>query len=335
MLPYARWRTAAAVAALLSSAHAAAGEPPGVVLFPALGRPTLVTVAGRVLREAPEESRTAVQENARRLAARSREKAPVEVIFAGQLRRTTSGDDGAFEVTFSAPAGRPFAAGAQVVTARVPGASANARAEIVQDEAPFLVLSDFDDTVAVSDATSARGVASTALLRDAASHPAVPGMAAFYRCLRSGGSPEPGFAFVSGSPVELAPRLEAFLARNGFPFAGLYLRHLGPATLSGYKEPVLRRLLSLFPQPVVLVGDSGERDPEVYARIRGEFPGRVKAIYIRDAGKTGRPERFEGMFLFAEAAQAARDAGRRGLASAACVAEAFPAPAADAGPKPP
>jgi hypothetical protein len=31
----------------------------------------------------------------------------------------------------------------------------------------------------------------------------------------------------------------------------------------------------------VLVGDSGEHDPEVYAAIAGEFPERVRGIFIR------------------------------------------------------
>ena len=35
----------------------------------------------------------------------------------------------------------------------------------------------------------------------------------------------------------------------------------------------------------MLVGDSGERDPEIYAAMRAEFPGRIQHIYIRDAGR--------------------------------------------------
>ncbi len=80
-----------------------------------------------------------------------------------------------------------------------------------------------------------------------------------------------------------------------------------------------------FPQPVVLVGDSGEKDPEVYEQIREEFPGRVKAIYIRDAGRTEDKERFTDMVLFREAGEAAAHAVKSGLADAACVSAAFPA----------
>jgi phosphatidate phosphatase APP1 len=34
--------------------------------------------------------------------------------------------------------------------------------------------------------------------------------------------------------------------------------------------------------PWVLVGDSGQEDPEIYRQAVRDFPGRIKAIYIRD-----------------------------------------------------
>ena len=32
----------------------------------------------------------------------------------------------------------------------------------------------------------------------------------------------------------------------------------------------------------VLIGDSGQHDPEIYRSIAREFPGRIRAIYVRD-----------------------------------------------------
>jgi phosphatidate phosphatase APP1 len=143
-------------------------------------------------------------------------------------------------------------------------------------------------------------------------------MAALFQCLREGSDPPPGFVVVTGSPLEYGPRVEAFLASRGFPFSALLLRHLGPRTMKGYKEPVLRALLSTFPQRVVLVGDSGERDPEIYALMRREFPGRVAAIFIHDVGRSSDASRFEGMVLFANGAQAARVAAEWGLLAKEC-----------------
>lgn len=53
-----------------------------------------------------------------------------------------------------------------------------------------------------------------------------------------------------------------------------------------------------FPErEFILVGDSGERDPEVYREISRRFPDQVVEIIIRDVvnDRNNRPERLEGM----------------------------------------
>ncbi|MGL4368282.1 MAG: phosphatase domain-containing protein, partial [Spirochaetota bacterium] len=37
----------------------------------------------------------------------------------------------------------------------------------------------------------------------------------------------------------------------------------------------------------IFVGDSGEKDPEIYAAAAAEFPGRVLAVCIRDVSPAG------------------------------------------------
>jgi phosphatidate phosphatase APP1 len=297
-----------------------------VVLFPALGHPGLVAVGGRVTHGAPEREAAPLARNTRRLLTKSREGTPVAVTFAGHTRQVRTGDDGLFEVSFLAPAGAPFAPGLHELRAEAGGAAATGRAQVLSDDAPFLVVTDLDDTLAVSNVQSLPRLARAALLEDERTQPAVEGMPALFRCLAEGNAPAPGFAVVSGSPLEYGPRVEAFLAARGFPFAALALRHLGSGTMSGYKEPAIRALLSRFPQRLVLVGDSGERDPEVYATIRREHPDRVAAILIHDVGRSADPGRFPGMILFATAADAARALVARGLIPGACAERAFPAP---------
>jgi phosphatidate phosphatase APP1 len=313
------------VLAVLSLPPAVAHAVGTVVLFPALGRPTLVTVGGRVLESSPEHDAAPLTKNVRRLTTRGVEGAEVKVSFAGQTRVATSGEDGQFEVSFPAAAPSPFPAGLQPVRAVAADATGEGKVEIVSDATAFLVVSDFDDTIAVSNVQSKRGLIKAALLSDEESQPVVEGMAAFYGCLREGAEPAPGFAIVSGSPVEFGPRLEAFLAKGDFPFAALHLRKLSSKTLSRFKQPVLRALLSRFPQRFVFVGDSGEQDPETYAQIRQEFPGRVAAVFIRDVGKSADPVRFKDMVLFKTAADAAKDAAAKGLLKPECLARAFPA----------
>ena len=312
-----RWAAALYLLPLAARAEGA------VLLYDAVGTPAQVTVQGRALRHAPEQSSSTLSRNLKRLLAANDPGAKVEVRFEGQAATVAAGHDGAFEVTFAAPDGG-FPVGPRQVEAKVNGdALGIATVQVAAPEAPFLVVSDFDDTLAVTRVTSKRGLLKSALLQDEADQPVVAGMPEFYRCLRAERPAPPPFALVSGSPVQYLPRIRAFLGRHGFPAFGLYLRDLGPGTLQDYKQPVIRALLKALPQPVVLVGDSGERDPEVYGQIRTEFPQRVAAIYIRDAGRAADPKRFADMVLFKAPSEAARDAATRGLADAACVASAF------------
>ncbi len=305
---------------LLLAAPARAERGPDVIGFPSLGSARRVVIAGRVLQEAPTQGSSVLSRNLRRLLASTWRDAPVKVRYAGVERKVFSGKDGEFEATFVAPEAAPFPSGVSEAQIEVPGLTVKVPVEVVDPGAPFIVVSDFDDTLAVTHVLSRRGLASSALLKDAEDHPVVPGMAGWYQCLAERSDPRPSFALVSGSPVQYVPRTQAFLKRHGFPPFGMYLRNLGLDTLSGYKEPKLRALLSELPHPVILVGDSGERDPEIYAAIAAEFPGRVLRIYIRNAGRVEEKGRFENMLLFDHAEEAARDAVERGYASAECVA---------------
>lgn len=308
------------VALVSSSAWAGAA----VLLFPAVGTPGLVTLSGRVLKHAPSGGSSTLSRNLRRLTSSNWEGASVEVRYAGRTAQVTSGHDGNFSVTLSA-AERPFDVGLATAEANVKGADTGvATVNIVPATAPFFVVSDFDDTVAVTNVVDTKGLVKAALLQDEKDQPVVPGMAEFYGCLEADKPARPGFALVSGSPVQYVHRVREFLTAHRFPPFGIYLRDLGPATLSDYKQPVIRALLKELPNQVVLVGDSGEHDPEVYAQIRSEFPGRVKAVYIRDAGRADDRTRFGDMVLFKHPREAALDAVAKGLASKACVQAAFP-----------
>lgn len=332
------WRCAATTFALVLAAPAAGADVPALLLPPSLGRPDRVWIAGRVLEERHGTAGPAAVRNARVLAGSNLEGAPVHASLLGRAGHAVSGHDGEFEIEIPAAPGEPFPAGALRAAVTVPGASAEASVLVVPPETPFIVVSDFDDTVAVTGVTSTGQLLATTFLEDAETQPAVPGMAALYRCLlaaRPGGA-APALAIVSGSPVQLAPRIARFLERNGFPPAALYLRNLGPGTLSGYKQPVLARLARRLPPPFVLVGDSGEKDPEVYAEFAAAHPGRVLAAFIRQATpEPGPPSRFAGARLFAEPGEVAREAAGRGLADPACVAAAFGAGGGEGGARSP
>ena len=105
------------------------------------------------------------------------------------------------------------------------------------------------------------------------------------------------FHYVSSSPWQLYEPLASFLSDTGFPEGSLDLRlfrikdrtalNLGADSLTT-KPPVIEQLLQAYPERrFILVGDSGERDPEVYALIARKYPAQILRIFIRDV--TGEP----------------------------------------------
>jgi phosphatidate phosphatase APP1 len=92
--------------------------------------------------------------------------------------------------------------------------------------------------------------------------------------------------YVSNGPWNLYDLLEDFLDLQGIPRGPLLLRDWSLRTLKGgegHKLAAIQALLDAYPGlPVVLVGDSGERDPEIYRRVVLRHPGRVLAVYVRD-----------------------------------------------------
>ncbi len=81
----------------------------------------------------------------------------------------------------------------------------------------------------------------------------------------------------------------------GFPKGLFYLKHFRMKDKQffnlfsdpiAYKVDAITDILKRYPKKTfVLVGDSGERDPEVYGEIVKTFPNRVLAVYIRDVSK--------------------------------------------------
>ena len=50
-----------------------------------------------------------------------------------------------------------------------------------------------------------------------------------------------------------------------------------------HKHQQIQRVFDTYPSlPFVLIGDSGQRDPEIYLEVVRTAPARVKAVIIRD-----------------------------------------------------
>ena len=93
--------------------------------------------------------------------------------------------------------------------------------------------------------------------------------------------------YVSNSAWNLFDLLVDFIDLNDIPKGPLLLRDIDlediVSTSTEHKLETVRDLLERYPElPVVLVGDSGQHDAEIYAQIMTEHPDRIRAIYIRD-----------------------------------------------------
>jgi phosphatidate phosphatase APP1 len=65
-----------------------------------------------------------------------------------------------------------------------------------------------------------------------------------------------------------------------------------------YKPGVIEPLLRKFPKrQFVLVGDSGEKDPEIYGALARKHPDQIQRIFIRDVtGESAEASRYQRAF---------------------------------------
>ena len=160
-----------------------------------------------------------------------------------------------------------------------PAVHATARVMVPSPRARLGVISDIDDTVVHSDVTRKLRMLLTVALSSARTRKPFAGVAAFYRALHQDVNP---FFYVSKSPWNLYAPLVEYLGLQGLPAGPLLLRDFGWRMPKQHKETAIADILATYPKlPFVLIGDSGEHDPEIYAGIVRRFPSRIRAIYIR------------------------------------------------------
>jgi Uncharacterized conserved protein (DUF2183) len=172
------------------------------------------------------------------------------------------------------------------IPVEVAGAGQTGRVHLVPPTG-VSIISDIDDTVKNSSVLD-----KAQLWRSTFYEPfrAVPGMADLLR--RVGGA-ECAVHYVSSSPWHLYAPLREWLQADGFPVSALHLKHIrlkdrtvlditkSPAET---KPPVIAAILKQHPQRrFILIGDSGEKDPEVYGDAARRSPAQIARILIRRA----------------------------------------------------
>jgi phosphatidate phosphatase APP1 len=216
---------------------------------------------------------------------------------AGAEVRAPTDQEGYFEVVLDLPRPLEEARVWEPVELELlePAGTVRATGQVLVPRDPqYGVISDLDDTVLHSNATSLWQMAKLTLLHNAHTRLPFEGVAGFYQALQRGRDGEaynPLF-YVSNGPWNLYDLLEDFLDVHGIPRGPLLLRDWSLRTLRGgetHKLAAIQALLDTYPAlQVVLVGDCGERDPEIYRQVVLGHPGRVLAVYVRDVAPARR-----------------------------------------------
>ncbi|HEX8619195.1 MAG TPA: phosphatase domain-containing protein [Thermoanaerobaculia bacterium] len=258
------------------------------------GRDGELGVRGRVLVEKPittsagnEPLWRSVVNTYRRFATDEVAGARIRATYRDAVAETTSDDEGYFQLLLQ-PNDLALNSLWHEVGLALPdhGTTCIAQALIPSQSAQFAIISDIDDTVLVTNATSLLGMARS-VIRNAASRLPFEGVAELYRALHRDVNP---IFYVSSSPWNLYELLHEFMDLNGIPHGPMMLQDWGidESTLiiaphETHKMAQINRIIEYYPElKFVLIGDSGQHDPEIYLRVIQSHPNRVLAAFIRD-----------------------------------------------------
>jgi len=164
----------------------------------------------------------------------------------------------------------------------------------------FGIISDIDDTILQTKATEMTRAIQLTFMRNARTRLPFKGVSAFYQALQQGKSTDdyrPIF-YVSSSPWNLYDFLKDFCEVRNIPEGVFFLRDLGiskeqflQSSHGDHKLAQIQRIMQMYPaMPFILIGDSGQHDPEIYLQAIKDFPNRILSIYIRDVSENERDE---------------------------------------------
>ena len=254
-----------------------------------------VVVRGRVLDDPPrseavegEGVAAAVRRTLRDFMTDELPGVPLRVTVAGATVETVTDAEGYFLARLRPDPDkltRPWTSGTVELSGEyrgLPGPHTTPlEVRVPEPAARFGILSDIDDTILETGVQRVGRMIRQTFTGSALTRTPFPGAPDLYRDLAALVNP---VFYVSSSPWNLHAFLIAFLRHRGFPMGSVLLRDLlGTRAGREQKDGRIREVLDLHPQlPFVLIGDSAEKDPEIYADIVRAYPGRILAVYIRE-----------------------------------------------------
>ncbi|MDQ2821878.1 MAG: DUF2183 domain-containing protein [Pseudomonadota bacterium] len=293
------------------------GGKPHLMIVPYLGfgNATMVSVRGRVLDEMGFRKHS-VQDSAWQNVAALYQRLESDQVAGARVRARFHGAEvdaitdrgGYFQLDIALPAPMEKS-GWHAVSLALVETDVHASAEVLIPPATarFGIISDIDDTLLWTNVTNKLNMALMLARSNPFTRKAFKGVAAFYRALHAGVSGNEGnpVFYVSSSPWHLFDPLVEFMRLQNIPAGPLMLRELRvrsflkPEASRNHKLEKIEKILRAYPAlPFVLIGDSGERDPEIYADVVRRHPDAVKVIYIRNVNPD--PARIEALDRLAE-----------------------------------
>ena len=277
-------------------------DPVRIVPFRSWGTTATLRVQGRIVEEealnhpAPDNSLLEnVSNTLRRLESDEIPGARLELAFRGARRTVTTDDEGFFRVDFDADL--PLEGGWHRVGVRLidsvaggSGVTATAEVRVPDPESELIVISDFDDTVIVTNVNNRVDMLRRVLGRNATTREPFPGVPAFYRALARGSSPTGNAIFyVSRTGWNFYDLAVGVLDRHDIPAGPMLMRDLALIESEAAALPTdaqklgkIAEVIETFAdQRFILIGDSGQADPSIYAECASRYGRRIAAVYIR------------------------------------------------------
>lgn len=147
------------------------------------------------------------------------------------------------------------------------------------------IISDIDDTIKETCVGNRHELLHNTFTREFKS---VPEMAAVYQQWASLGC---SFHYVSASPWQMFESLNQWRKDSDFPWGTVHLRNfrlrdqlLKKVILhrKGKRSAIQKLIRNLPGRRYILIGDSSEKDPEIYCKIARKFPGNIVGLFIRE-----------------------------------------------------
>jgi len=279
-----------------------------IIAYYGYGTPEHLEIMGRVLRDkgvVSADDNDTLWDNIlkmyKRIESDELSGISVEASFQGMKIKTTSDEEGYFKLIIHPPVvgsslrlEPPTDMWQDVELKITDNAYENVRASgmilVPPENASFGVISDIDDTIIRTGATNLLEMARNTFLKNARTRLPFPGVQMFYKSLQTGKGTRPvnPIFYVSNGPWNLFDFLADFMKLNNLPQGPILLRDFGIDSEKFIKDDThkiaqISNILNTYPTlPFILIGDSGEKDPEIYQQIVKKFPGRILAVYIRD-----------------------------------------------------